>query len=173
MRVGCADHTPGWNGKSINGVKMYDWFKYAEDKIPTAVGVKFESYSDDEFKQTCQEYGEKKVMIWAPCGELGHWTQGTPGRGAFIQAFGGPMCNRIRAAYEKGDSAAMSSAASFLGECKSAGGNFIERYFYSGFGDPAADFGPPRLPQPQASASSLASMNATLVKCGFYDQKWP
>ena len=35
-------HTPGWNGKSIDNVKMYDWFKFAETKIPTAVGVKFE-----------------------------------------------------------------------------------------------------------------------------------
>ena len=50
-------HTPGWNGKSINGVKMYDWFRLAEGKIPTAVGVKFESYSDSEFKQTCALYG--------------------------------------------------------------------------------------------------------------------
>ena len=37
--------------------KMYDWFRLAEGKIPTAVGVKFESYSDSEFKQTCALYG--------------------------------------------------------------------------------------------------------------------
>jgi len=35
----------------------YDWFALAETKIPTNVGVKFESYSDSEFKQTCDTYG--------------------------------------------------------------------------------------------------------------------
>ena len=135
--------------------------------------VKFESYSDPEFLQTCQEYGEKKVMIYAPCGSLGHFTQGTPGRGAFIQAFGGPMCNRIKAAYDKGDTVGMATAAEFQSECSNAGGNFVERYFYGGFGVEGADFGPPRAPQPLATAASLAAMNATLHKCGFFNQKWP
>eukprot|EP01050_Picozoa_sp_SAG11_P017266 SAG11_NODE_2471_length_3319_cov_3.418634_2_plen_198_part_00 len=166
-------HTPGWNGKSLNNVKMYDWFKYAETKIPTAVGTKFESYSDSEFKQTCDAYGEKKVMLYAPCNSLGHFTQGTPGRGAFIQAFAGPMCNRIRAAYEKGDTAGMQTAAAFLGKCRAAGGNFVERYFYGGFGVEGANFGPPLAPQPHETAASLAAMNATLVECGFYEQSWP
>ena len=35
----------------------YDWFALAETRIPTNVGVKFESYSDPEFKQTCDTYG--------------------------------------------------------------------------------------------------------------------
>ena len=166
-------HTPGWNGKSINGVKMYDWFKYAATKIPTNVGVKFESYDDAEFKQTCGEYGEKKVMIYAPCNSLGHWNQGTPGRGAFIQAWAGPMCNRVRAAYEKGDSAQMTKEIAFMKDCANAGGNFVERYFYGGYGVAGADFGPARAPQPAETAASLASMNATLHKCGFWTQHWP
>ena len=166
-------HTPGWNGKSLNGVKMYDWFKYAATKIPTNVGVKFESYDDAEFKQTCGEYGEKKVMIYAPCNSLGHWNQGTPGRGAFIQAWAGPMCNRIKAAYEKGDTAQMTQEVSFMHDCQNAGGNFVERYFYGGYGVAGADFGPSRAPQPVETAASLASMNATLKKCGFWEQHWP
>lgn len=166
-------HTPGWNGKAINNVKMYEWFHFAEAKIPTAVGVKFESYSDSEFMMTCEQYGKTKILIYAPCNSLGHWNQGTPGRGAFIQAFAGPMCNRIRAAYAKGDAAGMTSAAQFLSACNNAGGNFVERYFYSGYGDPAAEFGPPLSPQPSQSAEALASINATLQKCGFYQQQWP
>ena len=166
-------HTPGWNGKSLNNVKMYDWFKYAATAIPTNVGVKFESYNDAEFLQTCNEYGQKKVMIYAPCNALGHWEQGTPGRGTFIQAFAAPMCHRIRAAYEKGDKAGMAAAAQFLGQCQNAGGNFVERYFYQGLSGGAVDFGPPRAPQPHATPASLAAMNATLIQCGFYDQKWP
>ena len=240
-------HTPGWNGKSINGVKMcllhgnslfalplivpivlyqqvsiliittsiihagrcsweqvrlvqicseyllwpiymeylyvefvckciYVYFTYVLDgagKIPTNVGVKFESYDDEEFKQTCAAYGEKKVMVYAPCNSLGHWKQGTPGRGAFIQAFAGPMCNRIKTAYEKGDTAQMAKELDFIKECGNAGGNFVERYFYGGYGVPGADFGPPRLPQPRETAASLASMNATLHTCGFYEQHWP
>ena len=71
--------------------------------------MKFESYSDSEFQQTCDTYGKDKVMIYAPCNSLGHWTQGTPGRGAFIQAFAGPSCNTIRTAYAKGDTAGMAS----------------------------------------------------------------
>jgi len=171
-------HTPGWNGKSLNNVKMYDWFKYAATKIPTNVGVKFESYNDQEFQQTCQEYGSEKVMIFAPCNSVGHWTQGTPGRGAFIQAGAGPMCNRIRAAYEKGDTAGIESEAAWLvGKCNNAGGNFVERYFYNsyeGFAR-AADFGPPRMPQPTYTVGSatLNSMNETLKACGWYDQTWP
>jgi hypothetical protein len=137
------------------------------------VGVKFESYDDAEFKQTCEEYGEKKVMIYAPCDSLGHWSQGTPGRGAFIQAWAGPMCNRIKAAYEKGDSAQMNKEVGFMKDCDNAGGNFVERYFYGGYGVPGADFGPSRAPQPAETAGSLASMNATLHKCGFWQQHWP
>ena len=102
---------------------MYDWFRLAEGKIPTAVGVKFESYSDSEFKQTCALYGEKKLMIYAPCNSLGHFEQGTPGRGAFIQAFLAPMCHRIKASYDKGDSAGMKAAISGMSGCKNAGGN--------------------------------------------------
>lgn len=165
-------HTPGWNGKALNNVKMYDWFQFAETKIPTNVGVKFESYNDAEFQQTCNTYGKDKVMIYAPCNSLGHWTQGTPGRGAFIQAFAGPMCNTIRSAYTKGDQAGMAAAAKFLSNCSNAGGNFLERYFYSGF-RAAADFGPPRAPQPHASPAQLAELNTTLKACGFYDQSWP
>jgi N-acetylneuraminate lyase len=166
-------HTPGWNGKSINGVKMYDWFRAAETKIPTNVGVKFESYSDEEFKQTCAAYGETKVMIYAPCGSLGHFEQGTPGRGAFIQAAFGPMCHRIKAAYDKGDTAGMHAAAALQTHCDNAGGNFVERYFYGGFGVAGVEFGPPLPPQPTQSPATLAAMNETLHKCGSYEQRWP
>ena len=98
---------------------MYDWFKYADAKIPTNVGVKFESYDDAEFLTTCEQYGANKVMVYAPCNHLGHWKQGTPGRGAFIQAWGGPMCHRIRQAYLEGDQAGMDSAAKFMSRCLS------------------------------------------------------
>eukprot|EP00928_Gymnodinium_smaydae_P036594 TRINITY_DN25552_c0_g1_i1.p1 TRINITY_DN25552_c0_g1~~TRINITY_DN25552_c0_g1_i1.p1 ORF type:complete len:864 (-),score=63.11 TRINITY_DN25552_c0_g1_i1:76-2514(-) len=165
-------HTPGWNGKGLNGVKMYDWFKLAATKIPTAVGVKFESYDDSEFAQTCAEYGDTKVMIYAPCNSLGHWEQGRPGRGTFIQAFLGPMCHRIKAAYERGDTAGMKAEADFLNKCKNAGGNYIERYFYRWMKSDA-DFGHPRSPQPHADAATLEDMNQTLHECGFYNQSWP
>jgi len=112
-------------------------------------------------------------MIYAPCNSLGHWTQGTPGRGAFIQAYAGPMCHRVRAAYTKGDSASMATAVEFMKDCQNAGGNFVERYFYGGFGFAGADFGPPLPPQPRADPAALASMNATLRSCGFYEQSWP
>ena len=112
-------------------------------------------------------------MIYAPCNSLGHWTQGTPGRGAFIQAYAGPMCHRVRAAYTKGDSASMATAVEFMKDCQNAGGNFVERYFYQGYGNPAVDFGPSRAPQPQQDAATLAAMNDTLHQCGFYEQSWP
>lgn len=167
-------HTAGWNQKSLNGVKMYDWFRAAETHIPTAVGVKFESYDDKEFAQTCAAYGDSKLLIYAPCNSLGHFEQGTPGRGAFIQAFMAPMCRRILAAYARGDTAGMKAELAFQKTCDNAGGNFVERYFYSGYdGFGGAELGPPRPPQPRASAASLQSMNSTLQRCGFYNQSWP
>lgn len=165
-------HTPGWNGKGLNGVKMYDWFQLAATAIPTAVGVKFESYDDGEFAQTCKQYGSTKLMLYAPCDSLGHWEQKTPGRGAFIQAFLAPMCHRIRAAFQRGDTAAMRAELSFRDGCQNAGGNFIERYFYAGFGK-GMDMGHPRPPQPRATTSELATMNRTLHSCGFFKQSWP
>ena len=151
---------------------MYDWFQLAATRIPTAVGVKFESYDDEEFMETCKSFGRDKVMVYAPCNSLGHWKMGVPGRGSFIQAFAGPMCHRVRQAYERGDPGGMEAAVKFISACDNAGGNFKERYFYGAF-DPAADFGPPRSPQPHTDAGDVAALNATLRTCGFYEQHWP
>lgn len=175
-------HTPGWNGKSINGVKAYDFFHLAETgptKIPTLMGIKFESYSDPEFLQTCQQrstvgdkkaYGESKVMVYAPCGSLGHWNQGTPGRGAWSEAWIGPSCIRIKEAWHKGDKAAMAAEGAWGKTCNNGYGNYVERYFYKympGIGA-GADFGPPRVPQPQSSAADIAAKKLVLDKCGFF-----
>jgi len=82
------------------------------------------------------------------------------------------MCQRIRAAYNRGDVEGMQAARKFKDDCQNAGGNFIERYFYGGF-SAAADFGHPRPPQPHAAKDQLASLNETLQRCGFYNDTWP
>ena len=113
-------------------------------------------------------------MIYAPCNSLGHWEQGTPGRGSFIQAFAGPSCNRIHAAYKKGDTAAMTKASQYISGCNNAGGNFVERYFYQ-YLWPGANLGPGRSPQPdyEMSSPAIVAMNKTLQGCGFYTDSWP
>ena len=38
----------------------------------------------------------------------------------------------------------MASAAQFMGACKNAGGNMVERYFYEGYGYAVRTCAPPR-----------------------------